>query len=126
MGGAPEFTGVCIMTGDVRRLTAFYRDVLGLDIRGDARHASLAAEGPTLAIFSGEGMEEMAPGSMAGAHYGGWTLAFRVADVDAEWERLVTRGVSAVKPPETYPWGRRSAWLRDPDGNIVTLYQVVD
>jgi predicted ester cyclase len=33
-------------------------------------------------------------------------------------------GVPVVKPPETYPWGRRSAWFRDPDGNIINFYMV--
>ena len=27
-----------------------------------------------------------------------------------------------VKPPTTQPWGRRSVWFRDPDGNIVNFY----
>ncbi|MGW0828878.1 VOC family protein [Streptomyces prunicolor] len=33
--------------------------------------------------------------------------------------------VEILKPPTTQPWGRRSVWLRDPDGNIVNLYQEV-
>jgi ketosteroid isomerase-like protein len=29
----------------------------------------------------------------------------------------------AGRAPTTQPWGRRSVWLRDPDGNVVNLYQ---
>ncbi|MFJ9709441.1 VOC family protein [Streptomyces sp. NPDC101234] len=48
---------------------------------------------------------------------------FRVTEVDARHERLLSRGVPVLKPPTTQAWGRRSVWLRDPDGNIVNLYQ---
>jgi len=27
-----------------------------------------------------------------------------------------------VKAPSTQPWGNRSIYLRDPDGNLVNLY----
>jgi catechol 2,3-dioxygenase-like lactoylglutathione lyase family enzyme len=37
-------------------------------------------------------------------------------------ERLLTEGVEIVKPPTTQPWGRRSVWFRDPDGNVVSFY----
>jgi hypothetical protein len=36
---------------------------------------------------------------------------------------LLGSGARSLKPPTTQPWGRRSLWLRDPDGNIVNLYQ---
>ncbi len=42
-------------------------------------------------------------------------------DVDAEYERLAGLGIEVVKPPTTQPWGVRSAWFRDPDGNLLNL-----
>ncbi|MFQ9681166.1 MAG: VOC family protein [Ruthenibacterium lactatiformans] len=30
---------------------------------------------------------------------------FAVDDVDAEYERLLTAGISVERPPVTYPWG---------------------
>ena len=42
---------------------------------------------------------------------------------DADAARLVAAGAPVVKPPTSQPWGRRSAWFRDPDGNVVNLYQ---
>lgn len=119
------FSGVCLITPDVLRLGAFYRDILSVNIQGDDRHMTVDTRGAGLAIFSAQGMEEMAPGSMHGAGYGSFTLGFQVDDVDAEVERLLGMGVPLVKPAETYPWGSRSAWFRDPDGNIVNFYEVV-
>jgi catechol 2,3-dioxygenase-like lactoylglutathione lyase family enzyme len=68
-------------------------------------------------------MESMVPGSMAAAASGGFTLEFQVTDVDARHERLLALDVEILRPPTTQPWGRRSVWLRDPDGNIVNLCQ---
>jgi predicted enzyme related to lactoylglutathione lyase len=120
-----KFSGVCLITQDVLRLSAFYRDLLSVNIKGDDRHMTVATRGADLAIFSAQGMEEMAPGSLQGAGYGSFTLEFHVEDVDSEVERLLGMGVKVVKPAETFPWGRRAAWFRDPDGNIVIFFEVV-
>ena len=39
-------------------------------------------------------------------------------DCDAEYERLKAKGVHFIKPPVTQPWGQRTAYFTDPDGNI--------
>jgi catechol 2,3-dioxygenase-like lactoylglutathione lyase family enzyme len=83
----------------------------------------VSVPGAMLSFFSPQGMESMAPGSMSTAGSGGFTLEFEVTDVDKRHEELQARGVEILKPPTTQGWGRRSVWLRDPDGNIVNLYQ---
>jgi predicted enzyme related to lactoylglutathione lyase len=70
-------------------------------------------------------MEDMAPDSMIDAGTGWTTIDFEVADADQEYARICALNIPIVKPPETYPWGRRSFWFRDPDGNIVNFYAVV-
>lgn len=51
-------------------------------------------------------------------------LAFRVApsEVDACAEELVAKGVVMVSGPTDQPWAHRTAFFRDPDGNIVEIY----
>ncbi len=117
-----KFTGICLVTENVPALVRFYSEILGCRPEGDDYHAEFALDGLSLAIFSRRGMEEMAPGSMHGAGHGGVTLGFEVPDVDADYARPTARGVPVVKPPATYPWGARSAWFRDPDGNIVNFF----
>jgi len=115
-------TGVCLVTPDVARLRAFYEQVLQVEAEGDTRHVEVRTAGAGLTIFSYQGMEEMAPGSMEGAGHGGMIVGFEVADVDAEDARLRALGVPIGKPPQTYPWGARSVWFRDPDGNLVNFF----
>jgi catechol 2,3-dioxygenase-like lactoylglutathione lyase family enzyme len=117
-----RFNGICIITRDVRRLREFYHAVLQIDAQGDDAFVTFSTPGAALSFFSVQGMESMAPGSMTGAGTGGYTLEFEVVNVDEEYARLTALGVVVVKPPTTQPWGRRSVWFRDPDGNIVNFY----
>ncbi|NLT74099.1 MAG: VOC family protein [Chloroflexi bacterium] len=117
-----RLAGICLITSDVTRLTRFYCDVFQMPSEGDGTHASFALCGAELAIYSLEGTEAMAPGSTVGLCPGAFTLNIEVSDVDSEHDRLLAMGVPLIKPPCTYAWGTRSAWFRDPDGNIVNLY----
>jgi len=45
-------------------------------------------------------------------------FAVFMEDCDAEYERLKARGDHFIKPPVTQPWGQRTAYFSDPDGNI--------
>ena len=117
-----RFVGICLVTNDVPVLADFYTEVLGVEAEGDDVHAELNTEGAGIAIFSIEGMESMAPHSMQGAGYGSFTTMFEVEDVDAEYERLKALDVEFVMLPTTHPWGARSFWFRDPDGNVVDFF----
>jgi predicted enzyme related to lactoylglutathione lyase len=49
-------------------------------------------------------------------------LNFRVADLDAMIAQLEAAGIAVRRDPETYPNGR-FAWLNDPEGNPLELWQ---
>ena len=51
-----------------------------------------------------------------------WAVNFRVADLDAMVAQLRDAGVAVEVDPEAYPFGR-FAQLRDPEGNVVQLWQ---
>ena len=117
-----KFAGICLITKNVSNLANFYTKVLGVKADGDDTHVELITEGGGMTIFSVEGMENLAPQSMQGAGTGCITIGFEVDDVDAEYDRLNAFGVDFVKLPTTHPWGTRSFWFRDPDGNIVNFF----
>ena len=66
--------------------------------------------------------EEMATGVLLPGSNRSVMLQFTVEDVDEEYERLERIGVELIKHPTTQPWGSRSVWFRDPDGNAIDLY----
>jgi catechol 2,3-dioxygenase-like lactoylglutathione lyase family enzyme len=51
-------------------------------------------------------------------------LAFRVApkEVDACADALRAAGVAIAHPPTDQPWGHRTLFFRDPDGNVLEIY----
>ncbi len=50
-------------------------------------------------------------------------LCISVADVDDEAQRLQALGVELKAPPADHePWGMRTVYVRDPEGNLVEFY----
>jgi catechol 2,3-dioxygenase-like lactoylglutathione lyase family enzyme len=117
-----KFSGICLITRDVRRLAAFYMEALGVEAELNDVHVEFDAHSTSMAIYSEDGMEEMAPRSMQGAGRGCFTINFQVESVDVEYERMRKLGVEFILLPKTHPWGARSMWFRDPDGNIVNFF----
>lgn len=117
-----EFVGICLITEDMHRLTAFYREVLGATVEGDHIHATIDLAGAHLAIYSRRAAERDMHFDF-GKYWGtgNFTMDFHVADVDAEYERLKSLGVEFITTPKTHPWGARSVQFRDPDGNIINF-----
>jgi len=120
-----RFNGICLVSRDVTRLREFYESTLQVEAEGDDIHVKLETAGAVLSIFSESGMEQMAPGSMKNYGHGGFTIEFEIQNVDEEYQRLKSMNVPIVKMPTTQPWGRRSVWFRDPDGNIVNFFSNV-
>ena len=117
-----RFNGICIITKDIARLVGFYRELLQVDVQQDGDNFSFNVAGAGLTIFSYQGMENMAPRCMEGTGFGGYTIDFEVEDVDLEYKRITGMGISIVKRPLSYPWGSRSTWFRDPDGNLINFF----
>ncbi len=117
-----KLTHTSIITEDVGRLRSFYQAVLQIEPRGEGAYVEFRTETGALSLFSLEGQETLAPGSMRGASNKTVMLEFHVDDVDKEYERLKQMSIEWVKPPTTQQWGNRSIYFRDPDGNLLNLY----
>ncbi|WP_105616297.1 VOC family protein [Vallitalea okinawensis] len=116
-----KFAGICMVTDDVTMLKEFYERVFNVEASGDDKFASFMFDETHVSIYSKAGTENLAPGSMKGSGSGNCILELEVEDVDYEYERLQSLGVKIVKQPTTQPWGIRSVWLSDPDGNIINF-----
>jgi uncharacterized glyoxalase superfamily protein PhnB len=119
----PRLVNTCLITNDVKRLVEFYEPVLVLKAkRSGEDYAEFATSVGVLAIFSAKAQEKYIPGSSEAAKNKSVILEFSVADVDQEYRRLQNLVKTWVKPPTTQPWGTRSIYFRDPDGNLVDFY----
>jgi catechol 2,3-dioxygenase-like lactoylglutathione lyase family enzyme len=116
----------CLITADVKRMVEFYERILQRKAKwsgGD--YAEFVTGAGTLAIFSADAQERYIPGSAEAAKNKSVILEFKVADADAEYLRIKGQVKTWVKPPTTQPWGTRSIYFRDPDGNLVDFYSLV-
>ena len=119
----PSLINTCVITGDVKRLVAFYGPVLKLKAKWSGEdYAEFATNVGVLAIFSYKAQQQYIPGSAEAARNRTVILEFEVADVDFEYRRLKSLVTDWVKPPTTQPWGTRSIYFRDPDGNLINFF----
>jgi catechol 2,3-dioxygenase-like lactoylglutathione lyase family enzyme len=122
----PVLQSTCLITADVRRLAEFYEPLLNRKANWSGEdYAEFPTRAGVLAIFSAAAQEKYIPSSAEPATNRSVILEFKVADVDAEYRRLQPLVWTWVKPPTTQPWGTRSIYFRDPDGNLVDLYSPV-
>jgi catechol 2,3-dioxygenase-like lactoylglutathione lyase family enzyme len=119
----PKLMHACLITNNVNQLVEFYESVLMLKAQKSGEdYAEFRTGVGVLAIFSATAQEKYIPGSAHAAKNESVILEFEVADVDKEYARLQSLVKTWVKPPTTQPWGTRSIYFRDPDGNLVDFY----
>ncbi|MBG9476027.1 MULTISPECIES: VOC family protein [Priestia] len=121
-----NFASVRIITDDVDRLVKFYEKVMGVSAeRPVPVFAELVVPSCTLAIGHSQTVPLFGAGSAVAADNHTVIIEFRVHDVDAEYERLKPFVNEWVKEPTMMPWGNRAVLFRDPDGNLVNLFEPV-
>lgn len=124
----PRIALITLLTDDVPTMRAFYEKVIGFSVKTDMdQYIEFDSEGVRFslcarAILSDATQHNDYATPPAGQRF---ELAFpcaRPQDVDSAYRRLLTAGARPVKPPEDMPWGQRTAFFADPDGNIHELF----
>jgi lactoylglutathione lyase len=110
---------------DVEAVAAFYAG-LGFEVHfrmpspdGSTGYIGLRRDGAELAVTT-----EDSPRTLAGVEPGPGPrheLFVYVEDVDRTVSELRAAGAVVVREPADMPWGERLAWIRDPEGNLVSL-----
>jgi predicted enzyme related to lactoylglutathione lyase len=115
-----QFAGASIWSEDLHKLLPFYRDLLGLTVTMESpRYVMLAAGGPGGPLLSlGSHSDVHGRNPDPPRHM----VAFTTDDIQADWQRLKAAGVEFVQDPNAED-GLILATLKDPEGNLVQLYQ---
>jgi predicted enzyme related to lactoylglutathione lyase len=112
------FNAASVWSSDLNNLLPFYRDTLGLEVTLDSPEFVVFGDlnGTTLGL--GTHSEVKGTASDPYRHMLGLTSD----DLDADYKRLTDAGVEFIEPPTDYD-GLRIATLKDPEGNLVQLFQ---
>ena len=112
--------GIFFRSRDPKALMAWYRDVLGLKVE-DWGGVVMSYDAPrhppavTVTAFT-ETSTMMAPSRRE------FMINFAVDDLDAFLVRIKAKGVAVLKRDDSDPYGR-FAWILDPDGTKIELYE---
>jgi predicted enzyme related to lactoylglutathione lyase len=125
-----------LIVDDHEKALAFYRDVLGFEVRSDVSYGGMrwvtvgspsqpdvnivleppAADPGISASDRAVIGDLLAKGLLRG-------LNFSTSDLEGTFERVVATGADVVQEPMDMPYGTREAALRDPAGNMIRLIQ---
>jgi catechol 2,3-dioxygenase-like lactoylglutathione lyase family enzyme len=120
--------GFGLMVEDMGAMIRFYRDVLGFEIKEDedTSNVYLVKDGTLFLLYGRKDFEKM-----TGRRYdyvrglnGHFEIALYVDtfdEVDTAFTRAVERGAAPVLAPETEPWGQRTCYIADPEGNLIEI-----
>ena len=123
-----KLDGFGIFVKDMAVMVRFYRDVLGFEIKEDenASNVYLEKDGTLFLLYRRSDFEKMTRptyGCADGVN-GHYEIALGVenyAAVDREYARVTALGAQPILPPETEPWGQRTCYIADPEGNLVEI-----
>ena len=120
--------GFGLLVNDMGKMIRFYRDVLGFEIKEaeDTSNVYLVKDGTLLLLYGRKDFENMT--SRKYEYVKGLNGHSEIAlyvdtfdEVDAAFRDVVSKGATPVLEPTTEPWGQRTCYIADPEGNLIEI-----
>lgn len=120
--------GFGLFVDDMATMIRFYRDVLGFEIKEaeDAVNVYLIKDGTLFMLYERKNFEKMT--SRNYEYLKGLNGHFEIAlyvdtfeEVDIEFDKAVSKGATPVLEPTDEPWGQRTCYIADPEGNLIEI-----
>jgi lactoylglutathione lyase len=120
--------GFGIFVKDMASMLRFYRDVLGFEITEgeDTSIVYLIKDGTLFMLYGRNDIEKMTGRKFDYAEKinGHYEIALSVESfsaVDIAFDEVVSKGAVPVMAPATQPWGQRTCYAADPEGNLIEI-----
>ncbi len=120
--------GFGLFVNDMGKMIRFYRDVLDFEImeREDTSNVYLVKDGTLFLLYGRNDFEKMT--SRKYEYIKGLNGHFEIAlyvdtfeEVDKVYADTIAKGAVSVLEPETEPWGQRTCYIADPEGNLIEI-----
>ncbi len=120
--------GFGLLVEDMPKMLRFYRDVLGFEIKEseDTSNVYLVKDGTLFLLYGRKDFETMTSRKyeyLKGPN-GHFEIALYVdtfAEVDEAFNRVIKQGATPILEPTTEPWGQRTCYIADPEGNLIEI-----
>lgn len=123
-----KLDGFGIMVKDMPAMVRFYRDVLGFEIKEDENTSNvyLKKDGTLFMLYGRSDFEKMTSRKYEYVKdlNGHTEMALYVdtfEEVDKAYSEVISKGAVSVLAPETEPWGQRTCFIADPEGNLIEI-----
>lgn len=123
-----KLDGFGLFVNDMGTMIRFYRDVLGFEIKEDENTSNvyLIKDGTLFLLYGRKDFENMT--SRKYEYLKGINGHFEIAlyvdtfeEVDIEYEKAIAKGAASILKPTTEPWGQRTCYIADPEGNLIEI-----
>lgn len=123
-----KLDGFGLFVKDMATMVRFYRDVLGFEIMEgeDATNVYLIKDGTLFMLYGRNKFENMT--SKKYEYVNGLNGHFEIAlyvdtfeEVDKCFADVIGKGATPVLEPTTKPWGQRTCYVADPEGNLIEI-----
>ncbi len=120
--------GFGLFVENMENMIKFYRDVLGFEIKEelDTSNVYLKKDGTLFLLYGRKDFEKMTNRKyeyVKGLN-GHFELALYVDtfdEVDETYNRIIKQGAKPILEPTTEPWGQRTCYIADPEGNLIEI-----
>lgn len=123
-----KLEGFGIMVDDMAVMVRFYRDVLGFEIKEeeDTSNVYLEKDGTLFLLYRKSDFEKMTGRKFSyvtgvNGHYEIALGVSNYSEVDKAFKEITSAGGKPVMIPTTEPWGQRTCYIADPEGNLIEI-----
>ena len=120
--------GFGILVEDMPKMLRFYRDVLGFEIKEseDTSNVYLVKDGTLFLLYGRKNFETMTSRKYEylkgpNGHFEIALYVDKFAEVDETFNRVIKQGATPILEPTTEPWGQRTCYIADPEGNLIEI-----
>lgn len=123
-----KLDGFGLFVNDMGKMIRFYRDVLGFEIKEDENtpNVYLIKDGTLFMLYGRNDFEKMT--NKKYEYINGFNGHFEIAlyvdtfeEVDKEYQKAISKGATPVLEPTDEPWGQRTCYIADPEGNLIEI-----